>query len=55
VPGEIAIKIHSPAVNGKPELLIESNTQKMLFIGSAFKSQNEYDLDGCFWRQDVAL
>jgi len=38
LPGEVALKIHAPAINGKPELLIESNSAKMLFIGSAFKS-----------------
>lgn len=38
LPGEVAVKIHAPAVNGKPEYLVESNTAKMLFVGSAFKS-----------------
>jgi beta-lactamase class A len=38
LPGEVAVKIYAPAVNGKPEYLVESNTAKMLFVGSAFKS-----------------
>lgn len=38
VPGEIGIKIHAPAVHGRPELLVESNASKRMFIGSAFKS-----------------
>jgi beta-lactamase class A len=38
LPGEVAVKIHAPAANGKPEYLVESNTSKMLFVGSAFKS-----------------
>jgi beta-lactamase class A len=38
LPGEVAIKIHAPAVNGKPEFLVESNAAKMLFVGSAFKT-----------------
>lgn len=38
LPGEVAIKIQSPAANGKPEYLVESNSSKQLFIGSAFKS-----------------
>ena len=38
LPGEVAVKIHAPATNGKPEFLVESNSAKVLFIGSAFKS-----------------
>jgi beta-lactamase class A len=38
LPGEIAVKIHAPAVNGKPEFLVELNAEKMLFVGSAFKT-----------------
>jgi beta-lactamase class A len=38
LPGEVAVKIHAPAANGKPEFLVESNASKMLFVGSAFKT-----------------
>jgi beta-lactamase class A len=38
LPGEVAVKIHAPAVNGKPEYVVESNSSKQLFVGSAFKS-----------------
>ncbi len=38
LPGEVAVKIHAPATNDKPEFLVESNSAKVLFIGSAFKS-----------------
>ena len=38
LPGDVAIKIHAPAVNGKPEFLVESNASKMMFVGSAFKT-----------------
>ena len=38
MPGEVAIKIHAPGANGKPEFLVESNSAKVLFVGSAFKS-----------------
>jgi beta-lactamase class A len=37
-PGNLGIKIYAPASNGKPELLIQSNTSKVLLIGSAFKA-----------------
>jgi beta-lactamase class A len=38
LPGDVAIKIFAPAVNGKPELLVESNASKMMFVGSAIKT-----------------
>ena len=38
LPGEVAIKIHAPATNGKPEFLVESNASKMMFVGSAIKT-----------------
>ena len=38
LPGDVAVKILAPATNGKPELLVESNAAKVLFVGSAFKS-----------------
>ena len=38
LPGDVAVKIHAPATNGKPEFLVESNAAKVLFVGSAFKS-----------------
>ena len=38
LPGDVAVKIYAPATNGKPELLVESNAAKVLFVGSAFKS-----------------
>lgn len=38
LPGEVAVKIYAPAVEGKPELLIESNASKRMFVGSAIKT-----------------
>ena len=38
LPGDVAIKIHAPASNGKPEYLVESNSSKMMFVGSAIKT-----------------
>jgi beta-lactamase class A len=38
LPGEVGIKIHAPAANGRPELLIEQNAAKRMFVGSAFKT-----------------
>jgi beta-lactamase class A len=38
LPGDAAIKIHAPAVNGKPEFLVESNASKPMFVGSAIKT-----------------
>src|ERR1700736_5416192 len=38
LPGDVAIKIFAPAVNGKPEFLVESNASKTMFVGSAIKS-----------------
>jgi hypothetical protein len=38
LPGDVAVKIHAPATNGKPEFLVGSNAAKVLFVGSAFKS-----------------
>ena len=38
LPGDVAIKIQAPALNGRPGFLVESNSSKVLFVGSAFKS-----------------
>jgi beta-lactamase class A len=38
MPGEVALKIYSPAVKGKPAFLTESNASKMTFVGSAIKT-----------------
>jgi beta-lactamase class A len=38
LPGDVAVKIHAPAMNGKPEFLMESNSSKMMFVGSAIKT-----------------
>jgi beta-lactamase class A len=38
LPGDVAIKILAPAVNGKPEFLVESNAAKPMFVGSAIKT-----------------
>jgi beta-lactamase class A len=38
LPGEVAVKIYAPAANGKPQFLVESNTSKKMFVGSAVKT-----------------
>ena len=38
LPGDVAVKIHAPATDGKPEFLVESNSSKMMFVGSAIKT-----------------
>jgi beta-lactamase class A len=38
LPGDVAIKIFAPAVNGKPEFLVELNAAKTMFVGSAVKT-----------------
>jgi beta-lactamase class A len=38
LPGDVTVKIHAPAVNGKPEFLVESNPAKKMFVGSAIKT-----------------
>jgi beta-lactamase class A len=38
LPGDVAVKIHAPAANGKPEFLVESNSAKQIFVGSAIKT-----------------
>ena len=39
LPGEYSVKIHAPAVNGKPEYLVQTaNSGRMLFVGSAIKT-----------------
>jgi beta-lactamase class A len=38
LPGDIAIKIHAPATDRKPEFLVESNASKKIFVGSAIKT-----------------
>jgi beta-lactamase class A len=38
LPGDVAVKIFAPAVNGKPEFLVELNASKPMFVGSAVKT-----------------
>ncbi|WP_433964717.1 hypothetical protein [Tunturiibacter gelidiferens] len=38
LPGDVAVKIYAPAVNGKPEFLVESNSSETMFVGSAIKT-----------------
>jgi beta-lactamase class A len=38
LPGDVTVKIHAPAANGKAEFLVESNASKMIFVGSAIKT-----------------
>jgi beta-lactamase class A len=38
LPGDVAAKIHAPAVNNKPEFSVELNSSKQMFVGSAFKT-----------------
>lgn len=38
LPGEKGVKIFAPAANGKPELRVEMNTGKQMFVGSAIKT-----------------
>jgi beta-lactamase class A len=38
LPGDVAVKIHAPAANRKPEFLVESNSSKTMFVGSAIKT-----------------
>lgn len=38
VTGRVAIKIHAPAVDGKPEFLVELNAAKQMFVESAVKT-----------------
>jgi beta-lactamase class A len=38
LPGDVAIKIFAPEVNGKPQFLVESNAAKTVFVGSAIKT-----------------
>ena len=38
LPGEVAIKIHAPATDGKAEFLVESNASKKMFVVSAIKT-----------------
>jgi beta-lactamase class A len=38
LPGDVAVKIFAPAMNGKPEFLVESNAAKRMFVGSAIKT-----------------
>src|SRR5580704_15834404 len=38
LPGDVAIKIYAPAANGKPEFLVELNSSKIMFVGSAIKT-----------------
>jgi beta-lactamase class A len=39
LPGDLAVKIHAPAANGKPEFLVESNASKVMFVGSAVQEK----------------
>ena len=36
--GEVGLKIHAPAADGRPEVLVSSNSDKQLFVGSAIKT-----------------
>lgn len=38
LPGEVAVKISAPAINGKPAFAVDLNSAKVLFCGSAFKT-----------------
>ena len=38
LPGDVGLKIHAPAANGRPEFPVESDSSKQLFVGSAFKT-----------------
>lgn len=38
LPGDVTVKIHAPAADGKPEFLVESNASKQVFVGSAIKT-----------------
>jgi beta-lactamase class A len=38
LPGDVAVKIYAPAVNGKPEFRVDSNSAKTMFVGSAIKT-----------------
>src|ERR1700722_16480429 len=38
LPGDVAFKIYSPAADGKPEFLAESNPSRQMFVGSAIKT-----------------
>jgi beta-lactamase class A len=38
LPGDKSLKIFAPAVDGKPEFLMESNASQRLFVASAFKA-----------------
>ncbi|MDE1178813.1 MAG: serine hydrolase [Edaphobacter sp.] len=38
LPGEVGIKIHAPAADGRPEFVVEQNAAKRMFVGSAFKT-----------------
>jgi beta-lactamase class A len=58
LPGDIAYKIYAPAVGGKPELLLSSNSSRQMFIGSAFKTfvlcETLRQLDGPDVRRSIA-
>ena len=56
LPGDVAIKIQAPASNGKPEFLVESNSSKQMFVGSAITLaiHGRYvalvvEIDACAW------
>jgi beta-lactamase class A len=38
LPGDKSLKIYAPAVDGKEQILVESNSGKMLFVASAIKT-----------------
>ncbi len=38
LPGNVAVRIHAPAIDNKPEFLAELNPSKTLFVGSAVKT-----------------
>jgi len=38
LPGDVAVKIHAPATDAKPECLVESNSSQVMFVGNAIKT-----------------
>lgn len=38
LPGDVAVKVYAPAANGKSEFVVQSNSAKTMFVGSAIKT-----------------
>ncbi len=38
MPGDVGLKIQAPATNGRPEFLVQSDSSKQMFVGSAIKT-----------------